>query len=254
MTARIAVLDIERQSGVADGIWELRQNGWLNPAQMLERPRTICFAYKWLGEDEVYFHAEWDRGGAKRMIQKAHRVLDECTHLIGFNSKAFDVKHLRTEMIIHGLQPPSPHKDIDLMVQAKRNFAFLSNRMSEIAKVLDQQGKESTGGAGLWRTLREGKGEELREARERMASYNRRDVLLTEELYSLMVPWLSGVNLLPYREGAAPACPACESPNIHYRGFARTLTRSYRRFQCAACGKWGRDTASSGQGATQVPL
>lgn len=254
MTARIAVLDIERQSGIADGIWDLRQNGWLNPGQVIERPRTICFAYKWLGEPEVFFHAEWDKGGAKAMVKKAHKVFDEATHIIGFNSRRFDVPHLRTEMIIHELPPPSPHSDIDLMVQAKKHFKFLSNRMGEIAKVLDQDGKLSTGGSDLWRKLRTSKGQDLLEARQLMGKYNCRDVQLTEELYLLMRPWMTGINIPLYNEtDGTPLCAVCESPNIHYRGFARSLSRSYRRFQCIDCGKWGRDTASVA-GTGQVPL
>lgn len=255
MAARIAVLDIERQSGVADGIWELRQNGWLNPGQVVERPRTICFSYKWLGEDEVFFHAEWDRGGAKAMVKKAHAVLDSATHIVGWNSKSFDIPHLRTEMIVHGFTPPSPHKDIDLMVQAKRHFKFLSNRMNEVAKLLDDKEKVSTGGADLWRKLRTSKGEELRQARSLMETYNCFDVTLTEELYMLMRPWLSGINLPAYSAGARDGqlCPVCESERIQYRGVAVTSTRTYRRFQCQDCGKWGRDTASV-SGTGQVPL
>lgn len=253
MAARIAVLDIERQSGIADGIWELKQNGWLNPSQVVERPRTICFAYKWLGESDIHFHAEWDRGGAKGMVKKAHRVMDEADFIVGWNSKGFDIPHLRTEMIVHNLTPPSPHKDIDLMLQAKRHFKFLSNRMNEVAKMLDQKGKIATGGGDLWRRLRTSKGDDLREARQLMAEYNVRDVALTEELHTLMSPWLSGVNLAAYRDVDAPICPVCESENIQYRGLARTATRSYRRFQCQACGKWGRDTASVA-GTGQVPL
>lgn len=253
MTARIAVLDIERQSGVAEGIWELRQNGWLNPGQVVERPRTICFAWKWLGEDEIHFAAEWHKGGAKKMVKKAQAVLNEADAVIGWNSKAFDVKHLRTEMIVHNLKPPSPHKDIDLMVHAKRNFAFLSNRMSEVAKILDQDGKLATGGGDLWRKLRHSKGEELYAARQLMEDYNRRDVALTEELYTLMSPWLSGINLPLYSDHGSPACPACESERIQYRGLARTTSRAYRRFQCNDCGKWGRETVSVGS-TEQVPL
>lgn len=255
MTAKIAVLDIERQSGVVEGIWQLKQHGWLNPGQVVERPRTICFAYKWLGEEDIHFHAEWDRGGAKGMIKKAHAVMDEADFIVGWNSKGFDVKHLRTEMILHNLTPPSPHRDIDLMVQAKRHFAFMSNRMSEVAKLLDQRGKAETGGSDLWRKLRHAKGDELREAREKMADYNRRDVALTEELHTLMSPWLTGINIPVYREGPTlvPLCPACESDRIHYRGLARTATRSYRRFQCSDCGKWGRDTRSVAS-TIQVPL
>lgn len=253
MVARIAVLDIERQSGIADGIWELRQNGWLNPSQVIERPKTICFAYKWLDEDEIHFHAEWDKG-PKAMVKKARDVLNDADAVVGWNSRGFDMPHLRSEMIIHGLTPPSPHKDIDLMVQAKKHFKFLSNRMNEVAKVLDQKGKISTGGGDLWRRLRNSKGDDLRQARQQMAEYNVRDVQLTEELYHLMKPWLSGVNLPVYNEATGqPACPACLSENIQYRGLARTLTRSYRRFQCNQCGKWGRD-GSSVSGTSQVPL
>ena len=245
MAAKIAVLDIERQSGVADGIWALRQNGWLNPGQIIEHPRTICFAWKWLGDKEVQFHAEWDKG-AKAMIKKAHAVMDEADYIVGWNSKSFDVKHLRSAMIMHELPPPSPHKDIDLMVQAKRNFSFLSNRMNEVAKNLDQKGKIATGGGDLWRRLRTAKGEELWEARNLMAEYNKRDVELTEELYGLMLPWCSGINVPLFRDGdeVGPFCSACDSDNIQYRGYARTTTRSYKRFQCNECGKWGKENKS----------
>ena len=256
MTARIAVLDIERQSGLADGIWELRQNGWLNPGQVFERPRTICFAWKWLGEEDVHFAAEWDRGGAKGMVKKAHAVMDEADFIVGWNSKSFDVRHLRTEILIHELPPPSPHRDIDLMVQAKRQFHFLSNRMSEVAKVLNQEGKAATGGSDLWRRLRCAKGDDLRAARDTMREYNMRDVGLTEELYTLMRPHLTGINLPAYDDGSddfGPSCPACESGNIQYRGYQIASTHRYRRFQCNDCGKWGCDTKSVGKTA-QRPL
>lgn len=254
MGARIAVLDIERQSGIADGIWELKQNGWLNPSQVIERPRMICFAYKWLGEEEIFFHAEWDRGGPAGMVDKAHAVLDAADFVCGWNSKNFDLPHIRTEMIVQGLTPPSPTRDIDLMQQAKRHFRFMSNRMNEVARILDQKGKTQTGGGDLWRKLRTAKGDELRAARTLMQEYNCRDVALTEELYYLMRPWLTGINLPVYQEGTlAPMCPACESTDIQYRGHARNATRSYRRFQCNACGKWGRDTASVGA-TNQVPI
>jgi hypothetical protein len=243
MTAKIAVLDIERQAGVADGIWELRQNGWLNPSQVIERPRTICFAYKWLGDNETHFHAEWDKG-PKAMVKKAHAVLDEADYVIGWNSRRFDVPHLRTEMIIHELLPPSPHKDIDLLVQSKKQFSFVSNRMAEVAKALDRKGKLATGGSDLWRKLRVAKGEELWEARTLMAEYNVRDVELTEELYNLMLPWCSGINVGAYRDGLGPFCPNCSSQHIQFRGVAVTSTRTYRRYQCQDCGKWGREVKS----------
>jgi len=256
MAAKIVFLDIERQAGVAEGIWQLKQTGWLSPDQILEPPRTICFAWKWLGQDKVHFAAEWQRGGHKRMVEKAHSVLDTADLVVGWNSKSFDSRHLRSEILLHEMHPPSPHKDVDLMLTCKRHFGFLSNRMSYIAAQLGAGSKLETGGGQLWRKLRHAKGDDLREARNLMQRYNEQDVLLTEELYHLLLPWIPGLNLPVYRAGnddLGPFCPACESSNIQYRGVARTLTRTYRRFQCNDCGRWGRDTASIGS-TEGVPL
>lgn len=240
------MLDIERQSGLADGIWELRQRGgWLNPSQIIERPRTICFAYKWVGDDQIHFHSEWE-DGHHSMIAKAHKVFDECDYLIGWNSKAFDVKHLRTEMAMYEMRPPSPHRDIDLMLTAKRNFTFLSNRMAYVAEQLGRDGKLETGGAELWKSLRFGEGEQLWEARRLMQEYNMRDVALTEELWDALKPWVSGLNLALFEEDSSSVrCPNCLSSSIQWRGQQVTLTRSYRRFQCQDCGRWSREIKSS---------
>lgn len=243
MSARIVVLDIERQSAVVDGVWDLKQNGYISPANVVEPARTICFAWKWLGEDQVNFAGEW-KGGHKKMVQKAWDVLDEADYVVGWNSKGFDCKHLRTEFIKAGLTPPSPHRDLDLMVTSKRHFGFMSNRLSYVAQELGAGQKFETGGGDLWKTLRYGKGAELKEAQRKMEAYNKQDVLLTEEMYYIMLPWVDGLNIPIYDGTVEPACSNCGSENLHYRGVQIAATRSYRRFQCQQCGKWGREVKS----------
>lgn len=240
---RIAVLDIERQSAVVDGVWELKQNGYISPNNLIEPARTICLAWKWLGTTKVNFAAEWN-GGHDNMVQIAHAVLDEADYIIGWNSKGFDCRHLRTEFIKAGLTPPSPHRDIDLMLTAKRNFGFMSNRLSYVAQELGAGEKLETGGAPLWRTLRYGKGKELKDAQKLMELYNKQDVLLTEEVYDKMLPWVDGLNIPLYENKSEVCCSNCGSENIHYRGIQVAATRSYQRFQCQVCGKWGRETKS----------
>lgn len=112
----------------------------------------------------------------------------------------------------------------------------------------------ATGGANLWRQLRTAKGQELREARQLMAEYNIRDVDLTMELWGLLKSWTSGVNLAAYGPAKdGPCCPVCDSDNIQYRGSARNISHTYRRFQCLDCGKWGRERASLSR-TNSVPL
>jgi DNA-directed RNA polymerase subunit RPC12/RpoP len=245
MPAKIAVLDIERQSGLVDGIWGLKQNGWLRPSQVIEPPRTICFAYKWVGAEKVHFHSEWE-DGHRSMIEKAHKVFEDADFIVGWNSKGFDVKHLRTEMAVYEMKPPSPHKDVDLLLTARKNFAFLSNRLAFVAESLGLDGKMETGGESLWRTLRFGAGEELWDARRLMMEYNVRDVELTEELWHALKPWVSGVNVALFEEDSGnPRCSNCGSDSVQWRGEQVSLSRAYKRFRCRECGRWGRMVKSS---------
>lgn len=259
MSAKILCLDIERQSGLVDGVWEGKQWGsWIAPNRLIEPPRTICFAYRWLHwkpDARTKFVAEWQGnlpqdntsytpgGGHRAMIEKAAELFDEADYVVGWNSKGFDVKHLRAAFWYYGILPPSPHVDIDLMLQLKRIAATYSKSMSFAATAKGLEGKASTP-PGLWRDLRFAKGKALREAQRDMKIYNGRDVDQTLELFEDMRPWLNGLNLGLFTDDDEPQCPNCESKNIHYRGLTSGTSYRYPRFRCTECGKWGRDTRS----------
>src|ERR1700757_1079170 len=121
MTAKILAIDIERQSGLVDGVWEGKQySTWIPPERLIEPPRTICFAYRWEHEDETKFLAEWSfrgrqdntsftpGGGHRKMIAKAVELLDECDYVVGWNSKKFDVAHIQTACWYYSMTPPTP--------------------------------------------------------------------------------------------------------------------------------------------------
>lgn len=259
MSAKILVLDIERQSALVDGVWEGKQYGsWIGPHRIIEPPRTICFAYRWLHWSpgaRTKFVAEWQfgqpqdntsyqpGGGHLKMIEKAAALLDEADYVVGWNSKKFDVKHIRAGAWYYNLLPPSPAVDIDLMLQMNRLGTHYSKSMAHAAKVKGLEGKEDVMGQ-LWRDLRFGKGGVLREAQREMRIYNQRDVDQTAELYYDMLPWIRGLNLGLFSDDEEPQCPNCGSKNIHYRGLTSGLSYRYPRFQCQECGKWGRDTRS----------
>src|SRR5258708_5204658 len=137
MPAKTLILDIERQGALIDEVWEGKQyRNWIGPERAIEPSRTVCFAYRWEHEAKTRFAAEWQGdfeqdntsptpfGGHFFMIEKAHELLDQADYVVGWNSKSFDVKHLRASMYAYNLKPPSPHVDIDLMTECARNFAF----------------------------------------------------------------------------------------------------------------------------------
>lgn len=235
------MLDIERISAIVQDVWGLGERKYIQPSSIIEPARTISFSYKWLGERKTHFHAEWD-SGHRGMIEKAHEVLNEATHLIGWNSAAFDVKHLRSHFFQYDMKPTSPHVDIDLMRVVKKNFSFLSNRMAYIADILGLEGKAETV-HGLWHDLRSDEAGRLTRARKQMARYNRRDVELTEELFELLRPWVHNLNLPLYEDPASedfgePRCTNCPSRDLKKDGWYRGTTRVYQKYQCRACGKY----------------
>ncbi len=245
MSARVCVLDIERVAATVE-VWDLAQKGYISPDSIISPSRTICLAWKWLDKPKIHFAAEWQKGH-ESMIQQAHEVLDEATHVVGWNSQAFDMKHLRSHFLQYGMKPPSPHVDVDLLKVMRKNFQFMSNRLAYVSSVLGLDGKAEH--HGLWKDLRSDKKGVVKRAQQQMAVYNKRDIELTEEMYYLLQPWVSNLNLHTFEDpndvdAADPKCPNCTSANLQRRGKETTRTRVYQRYQCQDCGKWAKGTKS----------
>ena len=60
--------------------------------------------------------------GHDAMIEGIWKLLDEADAVVTWNGVSFDMKHLRREFVLAGLTPPSPWKDIDLMLTVKREM------------------------------------------------------------------------------------------------------------------------------------
>ena len=125
--AKVLVLDIETAPGRAF-IWQLRTD-YVPISQVIEHPRMLCFAAKWLHEKKVRFHSE--REGREEMIEAAWSLLDEADIVVGYNSRSFDIPHLQREMVELGYAPPSPWVDVDLLIEIpkNRNFRNISKLM-----------------------------------------------------------------------------------------------------------------------------
>lgn len=235
---RILLFDIETAPLLANvwGMW--KQNvGW---NQLREDWYMLTWAAKWLGEEQVlgdsnHFHGDCrdDTG----IVTSLHALLDEADMVIAHNGNRFDIKKVNTRFLAAGLAPPSPYRKIDTLNEAKKNFAFTSNRLDALGDALGLGRKIDTGGFDLWRRCMEG--DEL--AFEEMLEYNMRDVELLESVYFRLRPWMNNhPNLGVYYADGQETCPKCGSTHIQWRGTATTQTGKYRRFQCQNCGGWGR--------------
>ena len=132
-TMRILFIDLET-SPITAHTWGLWQQN-ISIKQILESTEVICFGARWMDQKKVIFKSV-HHDGKKAMLKELHALMEEADAIVGWNSKAFDHKHIRREFLEAGMLPPSPAKDIDLMLEVKRNFKFPSYKLDYVAQTL----------------------------------------------------------------------------------------------------------------------
>ncbi len=249
---RLLTLDIETAPNLAY-LWSLHGDQHISLTQLVDVSEVLCFAAKWHGDRKVAFRSVYHHG-KEDMTATAHALMSECDALIGFNSRAFDVKHLKREMLLAGLTPPPPHADIDLYSVVRKNFKFASAKLQHVATELGLGSKTQHTGFQLWVDCMTGDDVAKQKAWNLMRSYCIQDVRLTERLYDRLLPWIGGhphAGLLS--EASTDCCQRCGSSNLEKRGFSYTTLGKYQRLQCRNCGGWSKDAKRlEGAGARSI--
>ena len=233
---KILLLDIETSPNTAHvwGLWQ--QNVGLK--QLLESSYVLCWAAKWLGEKEIMFDSV-HQSREKTMLKKIHALVNEADAVIHYNGTKFDMPTLNKEFLLQGFNPPAPYKQIDLLRTMRSNFRFPSNKLDYVAQRLGLGSKTSHEGHELWVKCMAGD----ENAWKTMEKYNKQDVVLLEQVYNRVLPWIKhhpNRNLF----SAEAVCPTCGSSALQKRGTAVTTTVRYQRYQCKDCGTWSQSSGS----------
>jgi len=231
---KLLTLDLETSPNLAHvwGLW--KQNVGLS--QLLESGEVICFAAKWYGDETVSFYSSF-HNSKELMVEVAHDLLDKADAVIHFNGARFDIPHLNREFVEAGLTPPSPYAQIDLLKVVKRQFRFPSNKLDYVTQALGLDHKIHHSGHQLWVKCMAGDYQSW----EEMKKYNIQDVVITEQLYEKLLPWItSHPSQGLYEEGIEERCPNCGSEDLKPRGKAYTAVSVFQRYRCDGCGRWTR--------------
>lgn len=237
---RILFFDLETSPnlGYFWGLWQ--QN--IGISQLEESTEVICFGAQWYGERKVHFYSVHHDGKAG-MLQALHDLMNEADVLVGWNSKAFDHKHINREFLEADILPPSPTRDFDLMALCKRKFKFPSYKLDYVAQKLGIGRKVPHIGFELWRGAITGDEKSWRTMRK----YQIQDVKLLVDLYEKLRPWADGqLPNVALSNGKPDSCVACGSDHLTVRGRYYTASQSYPRYRCHDCGKWQRLKSAEG--------
>lgn len=237
---RILYWDIETSLQPV-AVFQLANNDWIDPSNILSERYIICGSWQWEGEKKVQSVSVLDDAKRYRkdphddyhVVRRLHEVLSSADVIVHHNGDSFDKRYLETRALAHGLGPLAPVQTLDTYKVAKSRLMLNSNKLDYIGKLL-KLGRKIKTTPGLWMRVLNGDAKAIRE----MVTYNKQDVVLLRKVFHRLKPYFSNhINLHLFGK---TGCPRCGSKKVQSRGVHRAISRTYRRFACQACGGWFR--------------
>lgn len=207
------------------------------PARNIKRRQFVpCASWKWHNEvsvqlasvldDKSKFKKNYrdDSGVAKTL----HKLMEKADVVVAHNGDNFDIKHINTLFIKHGLQPVPKKKSIDTLKIARQNFRFEGNGLNDLLAFFGYPAKSRTPN---WIKVAEGCEREI----ERTGKYCKVDVKRLEKIYVKLRPFLKRhPNVRKYK--AISNCDCCRSRRLINKGREFDGYNFFYRIQCKECG------------------
>lgn len=231
---RILIFDIETAPMKAYVWGKWKQD--IASSQFISDWYVLSWSAKWLNNNnimsDVLSPQEALNENDERVVKSLWHLFDQSDIIIAHNAQRFDVPKMNARFIINGLNPPSPYRIIDTLLVARKNFAFTSNKLDDLAEYFNIDHKKETSFA-LWDRCVNGD----QDALNYMEEYNVKDVDILEKVYLRLRPWIKNhPNLSLYFENEEETCPYCGSTNLADTGtYTYTNVSKFSNVRCLDC-------------------
>ncbi len=244
-TPKILLFDIET-APLKAYIWRLwKQDTHLD--QIISDWFCIAWSAKWLYSTtvmgEVLTPEEVKHENDSRIMKALWELINEADIVVSHNGNKFDIPRINSRFIINGLEPTKPFFSVDTCQVAKKQFGFSSNKLDALATYFNLEHKLDTD-FNLWKECLNGS----KEALQYMLHYNKKDVLILEEVYLKLRPWIKNHPNLGNLQGDSMVCSICGSNDIHVipDKYYFTQVGKYPIYRCKKCGAITRGRKSIG--------
>lgn len=215
-------------------VWGIKRVNYIPWENIVKHKEIICISYKWQYEDKV--HTLDFRMGKREMLKAFVKVLGEAHEIVGHNIDNFDIKELRTQCIAEGVLMFPNYRSLDTLKKARQYFRFPSNKLDYISSHLNKRGKVEHEGMNMWVKIMEQNDEQ---ALEKMIEYCEGDVIITEDTYFVMSPFINHNNNFAVLTGGKKwECPECTSKDVKmFRTYSTPMGVIRREMKCNQCKK-----------------
>lgn len=226
--------DIETSYAVG-WFWRPSYKTSIDYSQITEHAKIICISYKWQHEDKVH-NLTWNQDQCdKQMLIDFTKVMLKADEIVGHNSDRFDEKWIRTRCIFHRIPALPKYKSLDTLKKVKAHFNFPSNRLDFLGDYLGI-GRKLENEKGLWQKVVD---HNNREALKRMVDYCDQDVILLQDVYDTIMPYIyNNTNFAVLKGGNKFECPECGSVHSQLVRTDTTTAGTFKRLmECKSCDK-----------------
>lgn len=231
---KILLFDLE-VSPMKAYVWERwRQNISLD--QTISENFIIAWSAKWLYDSkimgDVLTPEEIIHEDDFRIVKNLWELINEADIVIAHNAKHADIPWMNSRFIMHNMIPPKPYLVVDTLEVSRKQFGFSSNKLDALAGYFNIPHKLETG-FQLWKSCMEGDEQSLKY----MLEYNNRDVLILEEVYLKLLPWIKShpnISMLVQKD----CCSHCGSDEYELLEgqYYYTSVGKYQLYRCKHCG------------------
>ena len=193
--------------------WQTR----ILPNQITRYSQIISVSWRWEGEEKVH-NMDWGlkKQCDKKLVEKFVKIMDSADEIIGYNSKKFDTRWLRTRAIYHGIPMRHTYNEIDVLSWVKKYCNLpAGNTLAEACKYFSLPHKRDSGGSETWSGVVFGKS---REALDKMLYYGDGDIISLEALFNKLEPYARpNMHYGVLRGGHKFSCPTCGTNKVRLR-------------------------------------
>lgn len=209
----------------------------INTDNIIRDKKIICICYKWQYEDKVH-RLVWDKSqDDTKLIKDFIQVIKHADEIVAHNGDKFDMKELRTRAILTDNLMFPVYRTLDTLKKTKQYFRFPSNKLDYLGKALNLGRKLDHEGMQMWVDICEHKS---KEALDKMVDYCEQDVILLEDVYHCISPYIyHNTNFAVLKGGHKWHCPECASENVQLSHTDATAMGVIRRhMKCNDCRKF----------------
>ena len=216
-------------------LWRVGKNDWINAERIVRDRKIICVSYKWQFENEVHSLHWDDKQNDKKLVKDFIKILGEADEIVGHNGDRFDIKEIRTRAIQEGLLMFPNYRSFDTLKKARKYFNFNSNKLDYLGKLFEVGRKLDHEGIALWDKVEDGN----KPALKKMVSYCEQDVLLLEDVFHFMSPYVDhNTNYAVLLNKEKYNCPHCAGEKVEFHHKDTTPKGWVHRWMlCKGCKK-----------------